>query len=99
MLQIPNAKPIAESRVPRSTEMMSTGDLLDAIVSLTRRRFGILVLIFSLSVICGVLYLFTSPPKFLAQAELLIDTKKTPLLQQQSLVGDFTMDSASVDSQ
>lgn len=54
--------------------MVSTAKLLDAILSLTRRRLGILVLIFSVSVICGVIYLYTSPPKFLAQAELLIDT-------------------------
>jgi polysaccharide biosynthesis transport protein len=99
MLQVPNIKPISESHVSRSTETISTADMVDRIVSLVRRRFGILVLIFSLSVICGVVYLYTSPSKFLAQAELLIDTKKTQVFQQQSLAGDYSMDSSAVDSQ
>jgi polysaccharide biosynthesis transport protein len=99
MLQVSNIKSISESHVSRSTETVSTADMVDKIVSLLRRRFGILVLIFSLSVICGVVYLYTSPPKFLAQAELLIDTKKTQLFQQQSLAADYPMDSSAVDSQ
>ncbi|MDH6264381.1 polysaccharide biosynthesis tyrosine autokinase [Bradyrhizobium sp. BR13661] len=98
MLQVPHLKPTSEYR-SSPIEMVSTAKLLDAILSLTRRRLGILVLIFSVSVICGVIYLYTSPPKFLAQAELLIDTKKTQLFQQQSITSDYSMDSAAVDSQ
>ena len=78
---------------------MSPGDLLASFTSLARRRFGIIVLIFSLSVTCGAIYLFTAPPKFLAKASLIIDTHKTQLFQQQSVVGDPTLDSAAVDSQ
>jgi succinoglycan biosynthesis transport protein ExoP len=100
MLQIPNVKPVADSQVSRSPEMMSTGDLFDALVSLTRRRFPILVLIFFLSLFCGAVYIYTAPQKFLAQAELLIDTKKTQqLFQQQPVAADIAMDSPAVDSQ
>jgi succinoglycan biosynthesis transport protein ExoP len=99
MLQIPNAKPVAEFDVSRSTEMMSTGALFDAFISLARRRFGIIVLIFSLSVVCGAVYLYITPPKFWAQGALLIDTKKSQLFQQQAAASDIEMDSGAVDSQ
>ncbi len=98
MLQVPNAKPVEESYISRSTEI-SIGDQLDAIVGLARRRFAVLVLIFSLSVICGAVYLATAPPKFLGKAELLIDTKKAQPFQQQTSFADNPMDSAAVDSQ
>lgn len=48
---------------------------------------------------CGAIYLYITPPKFLAQASLLIDTRKAQLFQQQSVVGDATVDSVTVDSQ
>ena len=97
MLQVRNPKPIDEYDAPRSTAM-SPGELLEALVGLTRRRLAIIVLIFSLCVMCGAVYLFTAPPKFLAKAELLIDTKKAQPFQQ-SMVGDLAMDSAAVESQ
>jgi succinoglycan biosynthesis transport protein ExoP len=78
---------------------MSPSDLLASLKSLARRRFGIIVLIFSLSVICGAIYLYITPPQFLAQAELLIDTRKAQLFQQQSVSGDSSVDSTAVDSQ
>ena len=78
---------------------MSPRDLLASLTSMARRRFGIVVLIFSLSIMCGVVYLYTATPKFTARASILIDTRKTQLFQQQSVVGDSTVDSAAVDSQ
>jgi succinoglycan biosynthesis transport protein ExoP len=98
MLQIPSPEPLAKLSDAHSTAM-SPGDLLASFTSLARRRFGIIVLIFSLSVMCGAIYLFTAPPKFLAKASLIIDTHKTQLFQQQSLLGDPALDSAAVDSQ
>jgi succinoglycan biosynthesis transport protein ExoP len=78
---------------------MSPDHLLAAVAGLARRRFGIIILIFSLTVLCGAVYLMTAPPKFLAKASLIIDTRKTQLFAQQSVVGDPTLDSAAVDSQ
>ena len=98
MLQIRNSEPLARFSDTRSTAM-SPSDLLASVNSLARRRFGVIVLIFSLSVVCGAIYLFTAAPKFLAQSSILIDTRKAQLFQQQSVVGDATIDSAAVDSQ
>jgi len=99
MLQIPSAKPLAEFKVSRSTAM-SPADLIAAFVSLARRRLSILILIFCVSLFCGIIYLYLTTPKFIAQAEQLIDTKKgQPFPQQQSSATEVAMDSAAVDSQ
>jgi succinoglycan biosynthesis transport protein ExoP len=98
MLQIRNPEPLAKFGGMPSTAV-SPRDLLASLTSLARRRFGIIVLVFSLSVLCGAIYLYVAPPKFMAQASILIDTRKAQLFQQQSVVGDVTIDSAAVDSQ
>jgi polysaccharide biosynthesis transport protein len=98
MLQIRNREPVARFGEARSNAL-SPGDIIASLKSLARRRFGILVLVFSLSVICGAIYLYVTPPKFLALAEILIDTRKAQLFQQPSVVGDATVDSVAVESQ
>ena len=98
MLQIRNPEPLTRSSEPPSTTL-SPSDLFASLTSLARRRFGVFVLVFSLCVMCGAIYLYITPPKFLAQASLLIDTRKAQLFQQQSVVGDATVDSVTVDSQ
>src|ERR1700676_4017101 len=98
MLQVRNTEPLTRFSDSRPTAM-SPSDLLAALKNLTRRRFGIIVLIFSLSVMCGAIYLYTAPPRFMARAELLIDTRKAELFQQQSVIGEAAVDSTAVDSQ
>jgi polysaccharide biosynthesis transport protein len=98
MLQVRHANQHAETDVTRSTEK-SPGDLLKALIGLARRRLAVLVLIFSMSVICGAIWLYTAPPKFQANAELLIDTKKSQVFPQQAAAADSPLDSSAVDSQ
>jgi polysaccharide biosynthesis transport protein len=98
MLQIRSPEPLARFNTAAATAI-SPRDLLASLSSLARRRFGIIVLIFSVCVMCGAVYLYVAAPKFLAQASILIDTRKTQLFQQQSVVGDSTIDSSAVDSQ
>ena len=98
MLQIPNKEPLARFGESHSAAM-SPRDLLASLTNMARRRYGIVLLIFALSIMCGVVYLYTATPKFMARASILIDTRKSQLFQQQSVVGDATVDSAAVDSQ
>jgi polysaccharide biosynthesis transport protein len=98
MLQIRSPEPLVRFNTAAATAI-SPRDLLASLSSLARRRFGIIVLIFSVCVMCGAVYLYVAAPKFLAQASILIDTRKTQLFQQQSVVGDSTIDSSAVDSQ
>jgi polysaccharide biosynthesis transport protein len=98
MLQIRNPEPLTKFSGPQPTTL-SPSDLLASLASLARRRFGVFVLVFSVCVMCGAIYLYIAAPKFMAQASLLIDTRKAQLFQQQSVVGDATVDSTTVDSQ
>src|SRR5258708_6765098 len=82
----------------RSTAM-SPADLISAMTSLARRRAGLIILIFGLSVVCGAIYLRVTPARYLAQASLIIDTRKSQLFSQQSVVGESAIDNATVDSQ
>ena len=92
MLQIRNREPLTGYNASRPPAMLPR-DLLASLKSLARRRFGIMAVIFIVSVMCGVIYLAIAPPKFYAQAELLIDTSKAHLFQQQqSVVGDATVE-------
>jgi len=93
-----NPEPLAEAYVAPSAAM-SPADLLSTFVSLARRRAGIMLLIFAVCLVCGAVYLFVAPAKYLAQASLIIDTRKTQLFQQQQLMTDTPVDSATVDSQ
>jgi len=98
MLQIRNPEPLTKFSGPQPTTL-SPSDLLASLASLARRRFGVFVLVFSVCVMCGAIYLYIAAPKFMAQASLLIDTRKAQLFQQQSVIGDATVDSVTVDSQ
>ena len=98
MLQVRNTDHLAKFTGARSSAM-SPSDLLSSITDLVRRRVGIIALIFAVSVTCGAIYLLTAPPKFLARASLLIDTKKNQMFQVQSVANDIALDSATVDSQ
>jgi polysaccharide biosynthesis transport protein len=98
MLQIRNSEPLTKFSGPQPTTL-SPSDLLASLASLARRRFGVFVLVFSVCVMSGAIYLYIAAPKFMAQASLLIDTRKAQLFQQQSVVGDATVDSVTVDSQ
>ena len=98
MLQVSNPKPVALLDAASSTAL-SPADLLASLVSLARRRFGILTLVSCLSVACGVIYLYITPPKFSAVAEVLIDKKSQFQPSQQNAPADIAMDSAAVESQ
>jgi succinoglycan biosynthesis transport protein ExoP len=93
-----NPEPFSRADVAPSTAM-SPADLLASFASLARRRAGIMVLIFASCVVCGAVYLYVAPPKYLAHASLIIDTRKTQLFQQQQVLSDTPVDSATVDSQ
>jgi succinoglycan biosynthesis transport protein ExoP len=64
-----------------------------------RRQLPLVVAIMGACVLIGVLYLFTTAPRFTSVASLVIDTRKVQLFQQQSVLGDIPIDSATVETQ
>lgn len=91
--------------VNRSVERADTGSVnvqtsLFAIKDLLKRQFPIIVCVALICVGMAVVYLLTATPRYSSSAVLLIDSRKTQMLQQQSPMGvDAPLDSATVDSQ
>ncbi|WP_441259415.1 AAA family ATPase [Bradyrhizobium sp. 521_C7_N1_3] len=83
--------------LPRPPESAAEG--LNRFVGFLQRQY-LIILITALSVLAlGLVYVVTAPPRFTAQTTLIIDTRKVQLFQQQSILGDIPIDSASVESQ
>jgi len=65
-----------------------------------RRQLLLVVLVVVLSCALGAVYILTTPKRFSSTAEMVIDSRKTQLLQQQNPMGaEAPIDSAMVDSQ
>jgi len=77
----------------------SASRALTAYVDVIRRQFLTITAITGICVILAVLYLFTAAPLFSSTASMVIDTRKVQLFQQQSVLGDIAIDSATVETQ
>jgi len=77
----------------------SASQTLTSYLEIVRRQFPTMVAIVSACVILALLYLFTAAPKFTSTASMVIDTRKVQLFQQQSVLGDIAVDSATVETQ
>ncbi|MET4330376.1 succinoglycan biosynthesis transport protein ExoP [Bradyrhizobium sp. i1.15.2] len=97
MLQV--NKPSSEINRDYSEAESSPAQTLTSYVEIIRRQFPTIVAIVSACVILAVLYLFTAAPQFTSTASMVIDTRKVQLFQQQSVLGDIAVDSATVETQ
>lgn len=76
-----------------------TSQTLSYYLDIVRRQFPTMLAIVSAFLIVAVLYLFTAAPQFTSTASMVIDTRKVQLFQQQSMLGDVSVDSATVETQ
>src|SRR3954465_14409106 len=97
MLQV--NKPSSEINRGYSEAENSPAQTLTSYVEIVRRQFPTIVAIVSACVILALLYLFTAAPQFTSTASMVIDTRKVQLFQQQSVLGDVAVDSATVETQ
>jgi succinoglycan biosynthesis transport protein ExoP len=63
------------------------------------REWRIIVLATALSIILGAVYVFVSPSRFTAQADMIIDTKKVTWTQTEMASESRTLEDASVESE
>ncbi|RXG99153.1 polysaccharide biosynthesis tyrosine autokinase [Bradyrhizobium zhanjiangense] len=77
----------------------SPAQTLTSYLDIIKRQFPTMVAIVSACVILALLYLFTAAPLFTSTASMVIDTRKVQLFQQQSVLGDIAIDSATVETQ
>lgn len=83
----------------RDLGFASPAHIYTSLLGIVRRQLPIILFVVALVAACGLVYLFTTPPSFTAMAKLVIDTRKVQLFQQQSVLGDVTLDSAAVETQ
>src|SRR5262245_21357412 len=77
----------------------SPGEAVTSFLQLVHRQFPIILLVTFLTTALALIYLLITPPSYTANATMLIDTKRNPILQQMSQVGDLALESAIVASQ
>jgi succinoglycan biosynthesis transport protein ExoP len=94
MLQINKAPKINES-----DEHSSNAPGYLVLLGFVRRQLWVIAGVTLLSLTAGILYLINTPPSFTAQATMIIDTRKSNVFQQQAIIGDIQVDSATVESQ
>lgn len=97
MLQV--NKPTSEINRDFAEADGSASQTLTSYLDIVRRQFPTMVAIVSACVILALLYLFTAAPLFTSTASMVIDTRKVQLFQQQSVLGDIAVDSATVETQ
>ncbi|KRQ12576.1 polysaccharide biosynthesis tyrosine autokinase [Bradyrhizobium manausense] len=97
MLQV--NKPTSEINRDFAEADGSPSQTLTSYLEIARRQFPTMVAIVSACVILALLYLFTAAPQFTSTASMVIDTRKVQLFQQQSVLGDIAVDSATVETQ
>lgn len=97
MLQV--NKPSSEINRGYAEAENSPAQTLTSYVEIIRRQFPTIVAIVSACAILAVLYLFSAAPQFTSTASMVIDTRKVQLFQQQSVLGDIAVDSATVETQ
>jgi succinoglycan biosynthesis transport protein ExoP len=92
--------PAVQAEADSFSDFGSAGQLLAAAQALIWRQLPVMAVIFALAIALGVLFVLTTPPRYTATGSLIIDSRKSQLLQQQTPVGvDLPVDSATVDSQ
>jgi succinoglycan biosynthesis transport protein ExoP len=91
----PYQNQIAQGRNPDSIQ-----ETLSWMMRVCRRQFHLIILGVLLSCALGGVYVLTTPKRFSSMTEMVIDSRKTQLLQQQNPMGiEAPIDSAMVDSQ
>ncbi len=78
---------------------LSSDEFYSSFIEFVRRQWPVIVSSALLALILGVVYVLNAPATYTAQATMIIDTHKVNILQQQSLIGDLPIDSATVESQ
>src|ERR1700730_7374336 len=88
----------AEFRDDDSARFASPAASLSTAVEFIGRQYPIIIFVGAIVLVLGLVYIFSTPSRYTAQASLIIDTRKVQLFQQ-SVIGDPGIDAAAVESQ
>jgi polysaccharide biosynthesis transport protein len=87
------------NQAPSAGQYEPVEELFRKLVGFLHRRYYVIALVFLLAMTLGGIYLYMAPPRFTAQARLVIDTRKAQLFQQQPIFSETPTDTVAVDSQ
>ncbi|WP_170145645.1 polysaccharide biosynthesis tyrosine autokinase [Rhodoplanes elegans] len=90
-----------ESYTERDVEPVeaSPRELAISVLKGARRQLPVILTVLAVTVVLGLTYLLTTPARYTATATMVIDTRKVQLFQQQSVLGDITVDAGTVETQ
>src|SRR5262249_1005700 len=98
MLQVNDPRTAPEQAFAVS-EFLSPAELYAALIGFLRRQYSIIALVLFCMLALGAIFIVTSPPRYTANAVLVIDTHKTQVFQPTTPLGELPIDSATVDTQ
>src|SRR5580704_4565393 len=98
MLQINKSRPTEQQPIP-APEFVSASDIYASVVGFVRRQYSVIVFVLLLAIALGVVYIFTSAPRYTAHAILVIDTHRPEFLQSNPQIAAMPLDSAAVETQ
>jgi polysaccharide biosynthesis transport protein len=78
---------------------LSLGQGIDDVLGLLRRNLLIIVCTTLIGIALGVAYVVYAPPLYSANAQIILDSRRLQVYQQQPVLTDPPMDIASVESQ
>src|SRR6516162_6550947 len=81
------------------SEFAALVEVLESFAGFVRRQFPVILFVLLLTLAVVTVFLFATPPRYAAQAKLIIDSRKVQLFQQQSVLGEIPVESATVESQ
>jgi succinoglycan biosynthesis transport protein ExoP len=89
----------AQAGTQSSAVEAAEGFDLSASLGFARRQWPTIIGGVALAVACAIIYLLVAQPRYLSTANLLLDTRKLQLFQQQSVLSDISFDTPAVESQ
>lgn len=94
-------QPAPMQSVDAFPEAIGPAEAFQFIVDFIHRQWRVIAFTAAAFVALGLIYVFTTPPRYTATATLLLDTQDTRLFQQQSMFNDMpvAIDTGTVDSQ
>jgi succinoglycan biosynthesis transport protein ExoP len=80
-------------------EFETPAEAFASLVGFIRRRFPLIAAVMALVVGMAVVYILTAPPRYTAEARLIVDPSRTQLPRQQTAANDAPIDPILVESQ
>jgi succinoglycan biosynthesis transport protein ExoP len=80
------------------TQELGLGDMVAVARRIICRQWPFLLVVPLITLTIGAIYLWVTPPTYIAKAQIIIERAKSPL-QQQSIIAETPVDSAQIESQ